>query len=175
MAMSNNFSSEDSIKVAQTIVAAARQAAYLPEGEAMQSSPELAALEKPIFIKMFQAFKAHLQDNNAMELTADEISSMFNFAVGKGAEMAYNFMSGQKQDGNVNGLFDSRVSLYVDDRLMNFLKAEPSAAKLGGAFVDFQQQNPGLDPVLSLFEALKWTMRISEHLALKMIQRWQQQ
>lgn len=175
MAMSNNFSSEDSIKVAQAIVAAARQAAYLPEGEAMQSSPELAALEKPIFIKMFQAFKAHLQDNNAMELTADEISSMFNFAVGKGAEMAYNFMSGQKQDGNVNGLFDSRVSLYVDDRLMNFLKAEPIAAKLGGAFVDFQQQNPGLDPVLSLFEALKWTMRIAEHLALKMIQRWQQQ
>ena len=86
--MSNNFSSEDSIKVAQAIVAAARQAAYLPEGEAMQSSPELAALEKPIFIKMYQAFKAHLQDNNAMELTADEISSMFNFAVGKGAELA---------------------------------------------------------------------------------------
>ena len=171
MAMSNNFSSEDSIKVAQAIVAAARQAAYLPEGEAMQSSPELAALEKPIFIKMFQAFKAHLQDNNAMELTADEISSMFNFAVGKGAEMAYNFMSGQKQDGNVNGLFDSRVSLYVDDRLMNFLKAEPIAGNLGGAFVDFQADNPGVDPILGLFEALKWTMRISGHITLGFIER----
>jgi hypothetical protein len=169
--MSEEFS-EQSLLTAQCIVSAARNAGYLVEDEAMQSSPELAELEKPLFIKMFQAFKEHLQNSGRMELTSDEVASMFNFAVGKGAEMAYNFMSSQKQDCNVVGLFDSRISLYVDDRLMNFLKAEPIAAKLGGAYVDFQNENSDIDPVLGLFEALKWTMRITEHVTLKLIQRW---
>ena len=87
--------------------------------------------------------------------------------------MAYNFMSSQQQDCNVIGLFDSRVSLYVDDRLMNVLKAEPIAANLGGKYIDFMQDNREIDPVLGLFEALKWTIRITEHLTLKLIQRWQ--
>ena len=165
--------SEQSLLTAHCIVSAARAAGYLAEGEPMQSAPELAELEKPLFIKMFQAFKDHLQAAGRMELTSDEIASMFNFAVGKGAEMAYNFMSNQKQDCNVVGLFDSRISLYVDDRLMNFLKAEPIASKLGGAYVDFAGDSNNVDPVLGLFEALKWTIRITEHLTLKLIQRWQ--
>ena len=160
------------LQVAQCIVAAARSAGYLLENEPMQSAPELAELEKTLFVQMFKAFKEHLQTVGRMELTSDEIASMFNFAVGKGAEMAYNFMSSQKQDCNVVGLFDSRISLYVDDRLMNFLKAEPIAAKLGGAYIDFQNENSDIDPVLGLFEALKWTMRITEHVTLKLIQRW---
>ena len=82
-------------------------------------------------------------------------------------------MNDQKQDFHLNGLFDSRVSLYVDDRLMNFLKAEPIAAKLGGAYVDFSNENPNIDPVLGLFESLKWTLRITEHLTLKFIERMQ--
>ena len=57
----NEEFSEQALKVAQVIVYAARQAGYLLEGEAMQSSPELAALEKPLFVKMFQALKEHLQ------------------------------------------------------------------------------------------------------------------
>ena len=160
------------LQVAQCIVAAARSAGYLLENEPMQSAPELAELEKTLFVQMFKAFKEHLQTVGRMELTSDEIASMFNFAVGKGAEMAYNFMSSQKQDCNVVGLFDSRISLYVDDRLMNFLKAEPIAAKLGGAYIDFQNENSDIDPVLGLLEALKWTMRITEHVTLKLIQRW---
>ena len=172
--MSNDFSNE-ALEIARVIVEAARRSGYLAEGEPMNSAPELAALEKPLFVKMFQALKEHLQNVNRMELTDDEISSMFNFAVGKGADMAYNFMSDQKQDDNVIGLFDSRISLYVDDRLMNFLKAEPIAAKLGGAFVDFQNENPSEEPVLALFEALKWTLRITEHLTIKLIQKWARQ
>lgn len=169
--MSEEFS-EQSILIAQCIVAASKEAGYLLDGEPMQSAPELAELEKPLFIAMFKAFKEHLQAAGRMELTADEIASMFNFAVGKGADMAYNFMSDQKQDCNVIGLFDSRISLYVDDRLMNFLKAEPIASKLGGAYVDFVNDNKAIDPVLGLFEALKWTIRITEHVTLKLIQRW---
>ena len=169
--MNEEFSGQ-SIQIAQAIVTAACQAGYIVEDEPMQSAPELAALEKTLFIKMFQAFKDHLQGAGRLTLTEDEIASMFNFAVGKGAEMAYNFMSNQKQDEHINGLFDSRISLYVDDRLMNFLKAEPIGAKLGGAFVDYSSENPEIDPVLGLFEALKWTLRITEHLTLKLIQRW---
>ena len=165
--------SELSMQVAQAVIAAARHAGYLLEDEAMQSAPELVELEKPLFVKMFQTLKDHLQAVNRMELTSDEIASMFNFVVGKGAEMAYNFMSDQKQDCNVIGLLDSRVSLYVDDRLMNFLKAEPIASRLGGAYVDFQNENPDVDPLLGLFEALKWVMRITEHMTLKLIQKWQ--
>ena len=159
------------MQVAQAMIDASRKYGYFLEDEPLRSAPELTALEKPLFIAMFQAFKEHLQRVNRMELNADEIASMFNFAVGKGADMAFNFMNDQAQDCHVNGLFDSRISLYVDDRLMNFLKSEPIAGKLGGAYVDFQAENPDIDPVLGLFEALKWTIRITEHLTLKFIER----
>ena len=159
--------------VAQTMIGAAREYGYFLEDEPLRSAPELTELEKPLFVNMFKAFKEHLQLVNRMELNEDEISCMFNFVVGKGAEMAFNFVNGQSQDINLEGLFKSRVSLYVDDRLMNFLKAEPIAANLGGAFVDFQSENKDIDPVLGLFEALKWAMRISAHLTFKFIERYQ--
>ena len=161
------------LKVAQAMIAAARKYGYFLEDEPLRSAPELAELEKPLFVKMFQNFKDHLQTVKRMELNEEEISSMFNFAVGKGADMAFNFMNNQTQDSHVTGLFDSRISLYVDDRLMNFLKGEPIAANLGGAFVDFKEENPDVDPVLGLFEALKWTIRITEHLTLKFFERYQ--
>ena len=113
-----------SMKVAQAMIAAAREYGYFLEDEPLRSAPELVELEKPLFVNMFKAFKDHLQTVNRMELDADEISNMFNFAVGKGADMAFNFMNNQSQDMHVEGLFSSRVSLYVDDRLMNFLKSE---------------------------------------------------
>ncbi len=162
----------EALAVARAMVAAARAAGYWAEDEPMRSSPELAALEKPLFVKMFQALREHLQKAGRMELSEDEIASLFNFAVGRGAEQAYNFLSGQKQDCNTIGMFDARVSLYVDDRLMNFLKATPIAPTLGGAFVDFQHDHPGDDPILALFEALKWTMRITAHLALTLMENW---
>ena len=162
---------ELSLKVAQAMIAAAREFGYFPEGDSLRSAPELTELEKPLFVNMFKAFKDHLQSVNRMELEEDEISSMFNFAVGKGADMAFNFMNNQSQDVRVEGLFNSRISLYVDDRLMNFLKNEPIAARLGGAYVDFKSANRDIDPVLGLFEALKWTLRITEHLTLKFIER----
>lgn len=159
--------------VAQSMISAAREYGYFLEDEPLRSAPELTELEKPLFVNMFKAFKEHLQMVNRMELDEEEISCMFNFVVGKGAEMAFNFVNGQSQDINIDALFKSRVSLYVDDRLMNFLKAEPIAANLGGAFVDFQAEHSDVDPVLGLFEALKWAMRISEHLTLKFIERYQ--
>ena len=155
------------------MISAARGYGYFPEGDSLRSAPELVEWEKPLFVNMFKAFKEHLLQVNRMELDSDEISSMFNFAVGKGAEMAFNFVNDQEQDIHLDGLFKSRVSLYVDDRLMNFLKAEPIAANLGGAYVDFQAENPDVDPVLGVFEALKWSMRIAEHLTLKFIERQQ--
>ena len=165
---------ESALKVAQAIIAAAQEYGYFLEGEPLRSAPELVELEKPLFVGMFKAFKEHLQSVNRMELDAEEISCMFNLAVGKGAEMAFNFVNGQEQDIKLDGLFKLRVSLYVDDRLMNFLKSEPVAANLGGAFVDFQSENSDVDPVLGLFEALKWSMRIAEHLTFKFIERYQQ-
>ena len=169
--MENETGKFDAVSVASAMIAAARQFGYFAEGEALRSAPELVELERPLFVKMFQALKEHLQSVKRMELTDDEVASMFNFAVGKGSEMAFNYMNNQSQDCRVDGLFNSRVSLYVEDRLMNFLKAEPIAGNLGGAFVDFQADNPGVDPILGLFEALKWTMRISGHLTLGFIER----
>ena len=55
------------LQVAQCIVAAARSAGYLLENEPMQSAPELAELEKPLFVQMFKAFKEHLQTAGRME------------------------------------------------------------------------------------------------------------
>ena len=152
--------------VARAIIAAARHAGYLADGDPMLSAPELAAAEKTLFLKMFEELKRHLRHAGRPELSEDEIASLFNFAFGKGAEQAYNYLSGQKQDFEVVGMFQPRVALYVDDRLMNFLKNTPAAAVLGGAFVDYRKQHPGDEPILALFEALKWTLRIGTHLSL---------
>ena len=87
-----DFMDNASMKVAQAMIAAAREYGYFLEDEPLRSAPELVELEKPLFVNMFKAFKDHLQTVNRMELDADEISNMFNFAVGKGADMAFNFM-----------------------------------------------------------------------------------
>ena len=79
---------QSSLLVAKCMIAAARAAGYLLEDEAMRTAPELAALEKPLFVNMFKELRDHLQKVNRMELTDDEVASLFNFAVGKGADMA---------------------------------------------------------------------------------------
>lgn len=158
--------------VARAMIAAALRNGYLEAGEAVLSAPELAAAEKELFLRMFAELKRHLQQSGRAELSEDEIASLFNYAFGKGAEQAYNHLSGQKQEFDVAGMFQSRVALYVDDRLMNFLKTTPAAAVLGGVFLDFQNGNPGVEPILALFEALKWTLRIGTHLALKLMEHW---
>ncbi len=164
--------STGALLVARAMVGAARREGYLVEGEPMLSSPELAEAEKILFVKMFAELKRHLREAGRMELAEDEIAALFNFAFGKGAEQAYNYLSGQKPEFDIAGMFQPRVALYVDDRLMNFLKNTPAAAVLGGAFVDHQRQHPGEEPILALFEALKWTSRIGAHLALGLMEDW---
>lgn len=158
--------------VARAMIAAALQHGYLAAGETVLTAPELAEAEKELFLRMFAELRKHLRESGRAALSEDEIASLFNFAFGKGAELAYNHLAGQKQEFDVAGMFQSRVALYVDDRLMNFLKSTTAAAELGGVFLDFQSANPGTEPILALFEALKWTLRIAAHLALKLMENW---
>ena len=158
--------------VARAMIAAALHHGYLSAGETVLTAPELADAEKELFLRMFAELKKHLRKSGRAALSEDEIASLFNFAFGKGAEQAYNYLSGQKQEFDVAGMFQSRVALYVDDHLMNFLKSTPAAAELGGVFLDFQSSGGAGDPILALFEALKWTLRIAVHLALKLMEDW---
>lgn len=158
--------------VARTMIAEAQRRGWLVPGESVLTAPELAEAEKELFLRMFAELKNHLRRSGRTTLAEDEIASLFNYAFGKGAEQAYNYLSGQKQEFDVAGMFQSRVALYVDDRLMNFLKSSTAAAELGAAFLDFQRSGGAGEPVLALFEALKWTLRIAVHLALKWMEGW---
>ena len=71
--MKNETGNFDAVSVASAMIAAARQFGYFAEGEALRSAPELIELERPLFVKMFQALKEHLQSVKRMELTDEEV------------------------------------------------------------------------------------------------------
>ena len=153
---------------ARTIVDCARENGYL-DGP-LSCIPELAEEEKKLFIRMFGELKRHLTDAGRAELTPDEIASLFTFMLAKAAELTAFYLAGKKEEVSLLGMFDGKIPLYADDRVLGFCRSctwphEAAEAFLQMPPVDAEGEEGG-DPLLVLFEALKWSFRISEHLII---------
>ncbi len=147
--------------VGALIIGAAQEHGFL-EGP-LTVIPELAEEEKKLFVRMI----AELSRRRAFsgdELTVDEISSLFTFVLAKAAELITCHVNGKMDEPALDGMFDGKIPLYADDRLTGYCKQCHWPETAATAFVNFDIPR-GADPLLMLFEALKWSFRVSVHLA----------
>lgn len=163
--MANGFSrSIISQAVALAMVGAARKCECIKG--AMVASPLLAEAEKELFVKML----ARLDDrrkNGSNTLSDEEIASLFTFVYAKAAEAVTNLVNNQPNHFELLGMLDGKVPLYADERLTGYFKKLDLATECAQAYVDWHTENAAneqlqaYDPMLPLFEALKWCFRLS--------------
>ncbi len=156
-------------EIALAIVNAARDGGYL-DGE-LAAIPETADAEKTLFMDMFSALQTHCGREKRRELDIDEVSSMFSFVFAKAAEIVTNYVNGKADKISMDGLFDGKIPFYADDTLVGFCKKSTWPSEAGRAFMDMDDADSGIDPVLRLFEALKWTFRISCHIVIRHLEK----
>ncbi|MBQ9775010.1 MAG: hypothetical protein IJW17_03115 [Lentisphaeria bacterium] len=131
-------------------------------------APMLAEAEKELFLKMFEAVNCRRADG-IDSIHPDEISSMFSFVFARSAEAVTNMFNGQANKFEMLGLFDGKIPFYTDDDLTAYFKKLTFPADCAQAYWDWYHtdyQDNGTDPVLPLFEALKWTFRLGCHIAI---------
>ncbi len=158
---------------ALVIVNAARRTDVL-RGQ-VATAPALADSEKELFLRMFR----HLAERRATgvnELSSDEISSLFTFVFARAAEAVTNMVNGRPDDFSMLGMFDGKVPIYADDRITGAFKLSEWPQNAARAYWEWYEieadavARRGIDPVLPLFEALKWMFRISSHLAIEQLE-----
>ncbi|MBR7121208.1 MAG: hypothetical protein IKC94_03070 [Lentisphaeria bacterium] len=136
-------------------------------------SGELADAEKLLFVKMFQKMDEHIKSHGE-ELSADEVSSLFTFVFAKAAESVTNMFNRKEQNFDLTGMFDGRIPLYADDAVTAEFKSSQFPALCTRNYLEFTGKEAdalaGCDPLLLLFEALKWCFRLSCHLAITVVE-----
>jgi len=153
-------------EAALAVIGAARSNGLL-EGPVIVAQ-ELAEAEKQLCLQIFSQLEERRKLKKE-ELTPDEISSMFTFVFAKAAEAVTSFGNHQEPKFEMYGLFDGKIPICADDRLSDYFKSHlefpTDAAKnfwdayVGGKFGTS-------DPRLALVESLKWTFRLSCHVAM---------
>lgn len=129
---------------------------------------ELAEVEKNFFIEMFRHLEKYRAENKRDELNTNEISSIFSFVFARSVEAVANYSNDNKQEFDFMGMFDGKIPFYSDDKLISFAKKSLFPKFMAEGFLNFTDENTiEGDPVLALFEALKWTWRFSQHLAIQ--------
>lgn len=160
---------DNALRVAKAMIASAAAGGYF-DGKNLDLVEELADPEKEFFVEMFRRLDKYRAETGRDELIADEISSMFSFVFARSVEAVVNFCNDNKQEFDYMGMFDGKIPFYADDNLTSYVKKSLFPRDMAAAFLDFMSdEGTDLDPLLSLFEALKWTWRISQHLALQQI------
>lgn len=158
---------ENAVMIAKTMINCAVENGYF-DGVNMELIEELADIERSFFIEMFRHLEKYRTDNKRNELNTNEISSIFSFVFARSVEAVANYNNDSKQEFDFMGMFDGKIPFYSDDKLISFAKKSLFPKFMAESFLNFMDENgEGLDPVLALFEALKWTWRISQHLAIQ--------
>lgn len=160
-------------EAALVIIRTARAAGLLERPLAVD--PNLAEAEKTLFLKMFEQLSERRRCKKD-ELNSDELSSLFTFVFARAAEAVTNLANHQPNRFEMLGMFDGKIPLNADDRLVGYFKQLSFPADCAHAFLEWYQGYDGgfpqnlADPVLPLFESLKWTFRISCHIAVEKLE-----
>ncbi len=153
-------------EAARIVVETARRDGLL-EG-ALTVDPALAEMEKALFAAMFRAVAAR----GSAELTPEEFTSMFYFVFARAAEAVTACWSGRPFETGTDGLFDGKAPFYADDALRGYFKKLSFPGDCAQNCWDWfsAERAPG-EPLLSLFEALKWCFRCSCHAGFVFLER----
>lgn len=162
---------DNALKIGKIMISCAVEHGYF-DGVNLDMIEELAEIEKNMFIELFRRLDKYQHETGRNELTTDEISSMFSFVFARSVEAVVNYCNGNAQEIDYMGIFDGKIPFYSDDRLIGFVKKSLFPRDMAEGFLNFmnEEKDCNLEPVLSLFEALKWTWRFSQHLALQQIE-----
>ncbi|MDD3886183.1 MAG: hypothetical protein PHI35_04880 [Victivallaceae bacterium] len=152
---------------AMTAISAARQLEIFDS--ALTVDPALAEAEKHLLVQLLKQVHAH------GSLSHDEMASLFTFVYAKAAEAATGLFNGKIGDFEMTGVFDGKASIAADERLIGIFKQRCDFPALCAEnFIDWAATEPAVrncpDPMLPLFEALKWVFRISCHFAITQLQ-----
>lgn len=158
---------ENAVLIGKTMINCAVENGYF-DGVNLDLIEELAEVEKNFFIEMFRRLDKYRTENNRNELNTNEISSLFSFVFARSVEAVANYNNDSKQEFDFMGMFDGKIPFYSDDKLISFAKKSLFPKFMAEGFLNFMAENDSdIDPVLALFEALKWTWRFSQHLAIQ--------
>src|SRR5574344_1570782 len=152
---------------AQCVIETAKKGGFLNGPIAVE--PALAESEHALFLKMFDAVKTR-RDGGKHELTDDEVSSMFSFVFARSAEAVTNMLNRQPDKFEMIGLFDGKIPFSSDEDLTGYFKQQTFPTDCASAFWEWYHSEGirhGHDPILPLFEALKWTFRLGCHIAIE--------
>ena len=135
-------------------------------------SPRLAEAEKDLIIKMITELRRRFGENNG-ELQSDEVSSLFTFVFAKAAEAVTNMYNRQPDNFELTGMLDGKIPIYADDRITGEFKKSMFPVNCASGYLAWSSENSALlagnDPVLLLFESLKWCFRLSCHAAITIV------
>ena len=155
---------------ARLVIDTARESGVLDDG-ALVVDPALAEMEKALFAGMFKA----VARRGSPELTPDEFSSMFHFVFARAAEAATACWSNRPFETGTDGLFDGKTPFYADDSLKEYIHTQEFPVRCAQRCWDRLAADGGAsggyDPLLPLFEALKWCFRIGCHASLRFLER----
>ncbi len=134
------------------------------------TSPRLAEAEKELIIKMLAEIRNRFGENSG-ELHPDEVSSMFTFVFGKAAEAVTNMYNNQPDKFELNGMLTGQIPVYAEDKITEKFKASSFPSECAEKYLAWSEQYANAaDPVLLLFEALKWCFRLSCNYAISIVE-----
>ncbi|MCP3965005.1 MAG: hypothetical protein GY750_10610 [Lentisphaerae bacterium] len=138
---------------------------------------ELTGYEKELFKFMMIETRKFLDRENKQDISGEEMISLFTYVFAKAAEAAGCWVTGQTPELSNHGMFDGKIPMYSDDKVMAYLKTLKLPSDLAKAFSAWSHENPdfcknyNIDPVLPLFEALKWTWRIAINVTICQLEK----
>ena len=136
-------------------------------------SPRLADAEKELIITMLRKIREEYGENSG-ELQSDEVSSLFTFVFGKAAEVVTNMYNHQPDKFELTGMLGGQIPVYADDAITEKFKTSGFPAACAENYLNWNEANASLiaatDPVLLLFEAIKWCFRLSCSYAVSIVE-----
>ena len=150
---------------ARVVIETARECGLLDDG-GLVVDPALAEMEKALFAGMFKA----VARRGGAELDPDEFSSMFHFVTARAAEAAAACWSGQAFETGTDGLFDGKTPFYAPDELKGYIHELDFPVRCAQNCWDLYASDKTGDPLLKLFESLKWCFRIGCHASLRFLE-----
>jgi len=160
--------------VALAMIHTAREKKYLGN-EKFTVLEALADPEKDMIIAMLRQIRIHLAAEKRTELSGEEMISLFTFILAKAAEAVSNASGGKPYEMELIGMLDGKIPFYTDPKLEKFCHSTTLPEDFATAFRAFYDhygealRRDGVEPVIVLAEALKWTWRVTVHVCCKLL------
>ncbi len=161
--------------VALSIVHSAQNDGYL--AGPLTVIEELADVEKDLFIAMLKQVKLHLSREDRVELDGEEVMSLFTFVLAKAAEAVSELHGQNPIELDLMGMLDGKIPFYCHPQLEKFCHITTMPSDFATAFKNFYNHygdalhREGVEPILILMEALKWSWRISVHICYELLEK----